>query len=357
MYYARRNFSTYSGSCFQRHTQLGTAVAIGELRGAVSEVSTTTRQLFALQISDENVREFMGSTRAVLSTLPPGVMLSEDLVFKLYIRSHIGKIDDILKNLASKQSCALERPNNRHTRPLTICSPLPPQTPGAIEYVRGSTITELVRLQQVLLNAEEGVISKQEVAWVLTSLAVDLYRLRMHSESLILCTWSVDLYRTLSISDRNAYAPRLVLALFNLALMSYRTGDFAQANATRTECLSVLKTCAPPFATETLTARALSESAYFRRAIGEHSSASLQDTEASVAMWERLGADQMVVIGPQQGGNHAMFGLQLTGGDRAVHDYAYALDAQRVFLYDSKRGCGGKGPSTLPGPGAMLQTH
>ncbi|KAF4610117.1 hypothetical protein D9613_010396 [Agrocybe pediades] len=323
---------------FKRHTQLGTVVAIGELKGAVSEgFSAITRQFSALQVSDANVLAFMGSTRAVLSTLPPDVMLSEDLVFKLYVRGHVRKLDDILKNLASKQSYPVEEPDDHHTQPFTTSIFLLFRTPEAIEWARGNAVTKLIRVQQGLLNIGAGGNPIQKGAWALNNLSVDLWRLEMHSESLILSTWTVDLYKTLSKSYQDVYALHLALACRSLATASYKAGDFAGAMAMTTESLSLLKTSAPTFATETLTAVVLSKSAFFRRAMGERSSASLQDAEDSVAMFERLGVDQMTVIGPQQRENYAGFDLRLTGGDKAVLNFAYALDLQRVLSYDSKR--------------------
>ncbi|KAF9553162.1 hypothetical protein CPC08DRAFT_243943 [Agrocybe pediades] len=335
-----RNLREQANKChsrFTRYTQLGTVVAIGELKSTVSAVTATTRQSSCLQVSDENMLAFMGSTRAVLSTLPPGVMLCEDLVFKLYIRGHVHKIDDILKSLASKRSYAVEVPDDRHTQPFTTYLFSPLRTSGAVEYVRGNTVTEMIKLQQGLLNVKGGGNPIQEGAWTLNELTVDLAELGMISESLMLHTWNVDLYKTLSISHRDVYAPHLALAFFNLAVLSFDTGNFVHAIAMRTECLSTLMICAPTPELEALKADMLSRSAYFRHAIGEQSSLSLQDAENSVAMWERLGVDQMAVIGPPQGINYATFGSTLTGGDLAVHDYAYALDAQRVFLYNSER--------------------
>ncbi|KAF4610112.1 hypothetical protein D9613_010425 [Agrocybe pediades] len=318
-----RNLREQANKCYRRFTrcaQLGTAVAMGELKCAVSEgFSSMNRQLSALQVSDENILAFMGSTRAVLSTLPPDVMLSEDLVFKLYIHGHVRKLDHILQNLASKQSYSVEEPDDFHTQALAFRAFLWFKTSEATEYARA------------------GGNPIQDGAWALDNLSVDLRQLEMYSESLILSTWSVDLYKTLAKSHRDVYAPHLALAFFNLALSSYETYDFAQAMAMTTESLSLLKTCAPTFEMEYLTARVLSGSAHFRHAIGEHSSASLQDAEDSVAMFERLGANQMALIGPQQGENYATFALQMTEGDRAVYRYANALDMQRGFLYDIER--------------------
>ncbi|KAF4609966.1 hypothetical protein D9613_010374 [Agrocybe pediades] len=337
-----RNLREQANKCyrrFTRHAQLGTAVAIGELKGAVSEgfSAMASKQLSALQVSDENVVTFMGSSRAVLSTLPSGVMLSEDLVFKLYVRAQVGKIDDILRNLASTQSYAVEEPHGCHAQPFTTQSSFLFRTSEAIENARGNTVIELIRVQQDLLDVETGGNPIQEGAWALNNLAIDVARLDMHSESLVLCTWTVDLYKTLSKSHQDVYAPHLALVSYNLAVALYRTGDVAQAMTLTKECLSLLKTCAPTFATEALTASMLSESAHFRCAMEEPSSASLQDAEDSVTIWEHLGADKMIVIGPHQGGNYSISGLHLTGGDRAVHRYAYALDAQREFLYDIER--------------------
>ncbi|KAF4609889.1 hypothetical protein D9613_010383 [Agrocybe pediades] len=337
-----RNLREQANKCyrrFTRHTQLGTAVALGELKGAVSEgFSATTRQLSILQVSDENVNVFIGSTCAVLSTLPPDVVLSEDLVFKLYVRGHVRKLDDILQNLASKQSYAVEEPDEHHARPFTTHFSYLFRTSEAIEYARGNAVTELIRVQQRLLNIGAGGNPIQDGAWALDNLSIDLRELEMYSESLILSTWSVDLYKTLSKSHHwHVYVPHLALVFFNHALLSYKTGNFAQAMAMGTECLSLLKTCAPTFATEALTACVLSESALFRHAIGEHYSASLQDAEDSVAMFERLGVDQMAVIGSQQGGNYATFVLLLEGSDHVVHDYANGLDAQRAYLHDGGR--------------------
>ncbi|KAF9537535.1 hypothetical protein CPC08DRAFT_771275, partial [Agrocybe pediades] len=336
-----RNIREQANKCYRRFTrraQLGTAVAMGELKCAVSEgFSGMNRQLSALQVSDENVLAFMGSTRAVLSTLPPDVMLSEDLVSKLYIRGHVRKLDDILQNLASKQSYSVEEPDDFHTQPLALRAFLWFKTSEATEYARGTTVTELIRVQQGLLNVAAGGNPIQDGAWALDNLSVDLRQLKMYPESLTLSTWSVDLYKTLAKSHRDVYALHLALAFFNLAMSSYETDDFAQAMAMTTESLSLLKTCAPTFEMEYLTARGLSGSAHFRHAIGEHSSASLQDAEDSVAMFERLGANQMALIGPQQGENYATFALQMTEGDRAAYHYANALDVQRGFLYDIER--------------------
>ncbi|KAF4610193.1 hypothetical protein D9613_010369 [Agrocybe pediades] len=336
-----RNLREQANKCyrrFTRHIQLGAAVAIGELKGAVSEgFSATSRQLSALQASDENVLAFMGSTPAVLSTLPPGVMLSEDLVFKLYVRGHVSKLDDILKNLASIQSYAVEEPDERHTWPFIPQSSFQFRTSEAVEYARGNTVIELIRVQQDLLDAEAGGNPIQEGAWALHNLAINAAQLEMRSESLILCTWTVDLYKTLSKSHWDVYVPHLALAFYSLASASYRTGNFAQAMTMTTECLSLLKTCPPTFGTEILTAYALSRSAHFRCAIGEDSSASLRGTEDSVTMLERLGADQMAVIGPQQGENYTISSFHLTGGDQVVDAYAYALNMQRKLLYGSER--------------------
>ncbi|KAF4609968.1 hypothetical protein D9613_010372 [Agrocybe pediades] len=336
-----RNLREQANKCyrhFTKHTQLGTVVAIGELKDAVSEgFSATTRQLSALQVSDKNVLAFMGSTHAVLSILPPGVMLCEQLVFKLYVRGHVCKIDDILKGLASTQSYAVEEPDDRHTHPLVIHAFLRLKTSEAVDYVRGNTITELIKLQQRLLNVEAGGNPIQAGAWALNDLSLHLRQLEMYTESLILSTWTVDLYKALSKSHQDVYAPHLALAFFNLAVLSYKTRHFAQAMTLTTECLSLLKTCPPTFTTEALAACMLSESAHFRCAIGEHSSVSLQDVEDSVTMWEHLGADQMTNIDPQHGGKDATLGFMLTEECWAVHGYAYALDAQRKFLYDSAR--------------------
>ncbi|KAF9567227.1 hypothetical protein CPC08DRAFT_43601 [Agrocybe pediades] len=333
-----RNLREQANKCyrrFTRHAQLGTAVAIAELKRTVHEVSA--RQLSDLQVSGENVLAFMGSTRTILSTLPAGVMLSEDLVFKLYARGHVGKIDDILRNLASKQSYAVEEPDDRHTLPFATHTSFLFRTSEVIEYARGNAVTELIRVQQGLLKIGAGGNPIQDGAWALNTLAVHLLQLEMCSESLILSTWTVDLYKTLSKSHRDVYAPHLTVAFFNVAASSYKTGDFAQAMAMTAECLSILKTCAPTFEMESLTARVLSRSALFRNAIGEHSSASLKDTEDSVAIWERLGVGQMTVIGSKQGGNYAPFVLLLKGSDDAVFDYASALHVQRGYLHDNER--------------------
>ncbi|KAF9542897.1 hypothetical protein CPC08DRAFT_801500 [Agrocybe pediades] len=272
-----RNLRDNANKCyrrFTRHTQLGTAVAIGELK---------------------------------------------DLVFKLYVRGHVCKIDAILKNLASTQSYAVEEPDGCHTHPLAIHAFLRLKTSEAVDYVRA------------------GGNPIQAEAWALNDLSLHLRQLEMYTESLILSTWTVDLYKALSKSHQDVYAPHLALAFFNLAVLSYKTRHFAQAMMLTTECLSLLKTSPPIFATEALAACMLSESAHFRCAMGEHSSASLQDVEDSVTVWECLGVDQTSVIDPQHGGNYATLGFMLTEGYWAVHGYAYALDAQRKFLYDSER--------------------
>ncbi|KAF4609855.1 hypothetical protein D9613_010435 [Agrocybe pediades] len=336
-----RNLREQANKCyrrFTRHTQLGTAVAIAELKGAVSEgFSSPIRKLSTLQVWDENVLAFMGSTRAVLSSLPPSVMLSEDLVFKLYVHGHVRKVDEILKNLVSKLSHAVEEPNDCHSPPFTMRYFFSLTTPGAVESVQRNTVTELIRLQQGLLNAEAGGSPTQEGAQALHNLSLDLARLEMYSESLILCTWTVDLYRTLSKSQRDVYAPHLALTMFNLASMSSQTGEFSQAIAMTTECLSILTNCAPAPGIEALKADALSRSAHFRHVIGGHPSALLQDVEDSVSMWERLHGEQMAIVGSVPTKIHAAFNASSVGEDDVVRGYAWALDVQRRFLYASER--------------------
>ncbi|KAF9553155.1 hypothetical protein CPC08DRAFT_243662 [Agrocybe pediades] len=337
-----RNLREQANKCyrrFTRDTQLGAVVAIGELKSAVSEVSATTRKLSALQVSDENVLAFMVSPRGVLSTLPPGVTLAEDLVFKLCVRSHVGKIDKLLKNLAWKRSYAVKEPNDCHVQPFTTYSFLVLQTSDAVEHAQGYTVTKLIKVHKGLMNAETGGTPIQEGAYTLDKLAIGVARLELYSESVILDAWSVELYKTLAISDREVYAPWLALASYNLAVAFYRTGHFAQAMTMTTECLSLLKTCSPTFGTEALTARMLSESAHFRHAIGEHPSASLQDAEDSVAIWARLGTNQKAIIDPQQRGpNYTDLGVMTLGvRDSVVQGHAFALNAQRIYLYASQK--------------------
>ncbi|KAF4609982.1 hypothetical protein D9613_010354 [Agrocybe pediades] len=307
---------------FQTHTQLGTVIAIGELKGAVTEGFVATgRQLSTLQVSDENVLAFMGSTRAALSALPPGVTLSEDLVFKLYIRGHVHKIDNILRDLASKHSYALEEPDARHSRPFSVRSSISLNTPAEVEYMRAKVVTDLIRVQHDLLDVEAGGTPTQEGAWPLNTLSVALDGLGMFSESLVLCTWSVDLYKTLSKSARDVYAPHLALALYNLSYSSFNSGDFARAIVTAAECLALLKISVSTTQMIQLTAEMLSQSARHRRAIDEDPSGALKDAQDSVAMFECLGANE----------------IDESGANAVVLDYANALDVQRRCLYDSQR--------------------
>ncbi|KAF4610107.1 hypothetical protein D9613_010422 [Agrocybe pediades] len=333
-----RNLKEQANRCyrrFTRHAQLGTVVAIGELKGAVSEgFSATGRQLSSLQVSDENVLAFMGSTHAVLSTLPPGVMLSEDLVFKLYVRGHVGKIDNILKELALERSYAVGRRHKAVSLNIETCFAL--SALADVEYVRGHTVTNLIRMQQRLLNIKAGVCPMQEGAWALDTLSVDLSRLRMRSESIILRTWSADLFRTLMKTRRKVYAPHLAFVLSELTRSFYYGGDLTQAISTSKECLSLLKTCAPTFTMKVLMAQVLSDLACTRRATGEHPSAWLQDAQDSITIFECIGAGQMTITGPVRGGNDVVFS-GISGRDDALAEYAIALDEQRKFLYDSRR--------------------
>ncbi|KAF9554041.1 hypothetical protein CPC08DRAFT_767051 [Agrocybe pediades] len=307
---------------FTRHAQLGAVAAIGEIKNAITEgFAATGRQLSTLQVSDENMLAFMGSTRAALSTLPPGVTLSEDLVLKLYVRGHVHKIDNILRDLASKHSYVVEEPDARHSRPFIVRSSISLNTPAEVEYMRGKVVTDLIRVQQGLLEVEAGGAPMQKGAWALNTLSVALDGLGMFSESLILCTWSVDLYKTLSKSARDVYAPHLALALYNLSYPFFNSGDFVRAIVTAADCLALLKISVSTTQMIQLRAEMLSQSARYRRAIDDDPSGALKDAQDSVAMFECLGASE----------------IDESGANTVVLDYANALDVQRRCLYDSQR--------------------
>ncbi|KAF9554040.1 hypothetical protein CPC08DRAFT_727450 [Agrocybe pediades] len=355
-----RNLKEQANKCYRRfttHTQLGTVVAIGELKDAVADgFSSTDRQLSALQVSDENVLAFMGSTRGVLFTLPPGVTLSEDLVFKLYLRGQVNKIDSILKDLVSKQSYLSEESDTPHVEPDTPhvepdaphAEPdVPPAEPffvasilfktfAEVELVKGNAIADLIKVQRGLQNVKVYRSTIQEGAEALNKLSVDLLRLEMYSECPILSVWSVDLYRMLSKSHRDAYAPKLAVALCTLATLSFNTGNLSQAIAASKEGLDLLETIAHIPGISQVKAAMLTQSARVRRENKEDPSGPLQAIQESVSLFERLGVDRMTITGPESQTSSASIG-GVQRRDTLILQYAVALDALRLCLHDSQK--------------------
>ncbi|KAF9541564.1 hypothetical protein CPC08DRAFT_460703 [Agrocybe pediades] len=188
-------------------TQLGMAVAIADLGKRHTH-----------QVSDEKALEFIGSTPTVLSKLPPDVVLSEHFVYQLNIRIQVGKVDSILKALSSQSyPVDSEQPDLFHSstmKPIILNTPFMPE---AIDYRHSDILMNIIQLQQHL-NMGVAAISLQRGARMMNILTVAVSQLGMHQEAVTLGRWAVVLYRTLYQSNREVYAPRLALQLYNLSI-------------------------------------------------------------------------------------------------------------------------------------------
>ncbi|KAF4610106.1 hypothetical protein D9613_010423 [Agrocybe pediades] len=265
---------------FMMRTQLGVAVAVAELRKGSS----------THQVSDEKVLEFIGSTPTVLAKLPPNVVLSEHLVYQLNIRMQVGKVDSILKALSSKPY-PVEQPDLFHSSTMKTTIFISPFTTEVIDYMQSDILMYIIQLQQYL-NMGVAAISVQRGAIAMNGLTVAVSQMTMHEEAVTLGRWAVFLYRTLYRSNREVYAPRLALQLYNLSIDLMNINDPVQANTTMEECLAILKACAPTPDTQLSLANAVSYAAYVRARLNGDSEETLKDMQESVAVFERLLGDQ-----------------------------------------------------------------
>ncbi|KAF9567228.1 hypothetical protein CPC08DRAFT_43680 [Agrocybe pediades] len=271
-------------------TQLGTAVAVAELKNRPTH-----------QVSDEKALEFIGSAPTVLSKLPPDVILSEHLVYQLNIRIQVGKVDSILKALSS-QSYPVEEPDLFHLSTMKKIIGIPPFTPKVIDYMQSDILMKIIVLQRYL-NKGVAAISVQKGARALNILAAAISQLGMQQEAVTLGRSVVILYRTLYRSNREVYAPRLALQLYNLSIGLMNTNDPVLANTTMEECLAILKTCVPTSDTQLFLANAVSHAAYMRARLNGDAEEVLKDMQESVAVFERLFRDQQrqhMITNPNQ---------------------------------------------------------
>ncbi|KAF4609853.1 hypothetical protein D9613_010433 [Agrocybe pediades] len=326
---------------FMRHTQLGTAVAVGELRGVLSEgFSSTDRRLSALRVSDENVFAFMGSSQTILSTLPPGVMLSEDLVFKLHIGIHIDRIDTTLKTLRLENEWVViaEQQDPHHSRTVEFWTSPLPSTPDTSPYFQSNIMEKILTLSQSLPSGQVDQKFLQQSAPVMVAVCVHLYQLGMFPEGIQLAKWAVELYRTLSRSQRDMYAPYFTTALLRLSSWLNIQGNQSQAFSTAVECLSFLKDCGPADDIRLFIANAVLHIAHLRHAVGEESSIShWRAAQGSVAIYERVLGNSFAIAGPGPDTPHVRFEFVMGQRDFTISNYAYALEALGKCLYDNRR--------------------
>lgn len=211
-------------------TQLGTAAGVAQLRGTMIEGFSSIRgQQSSLQISDDNVVAFMGSTPVVLSKLPPHVTLSEHLVFRSFITLQVGKISTAFKKLASHGSYPTEEPDSLHLQPPTLVFWLPPSTVEETEYVHSHAVSLTVKIQEDLAIRDDNQSSIQRGARAMSDLAVQLHNLGLFEESASIVRCAVDLYRTLAKTNEDVYGPFLALALRGMSMSLVRTGAPVEA--------------------------------------------------------------------------------------------------------------------------------
>ncbi|KAF4609852.1 hypothetical protein D9613_010432 [Agrocybe pediades] len=250
---------------FKMRTQLGTVAAVIELKTVVVKARHMghDRPQIGSENSELNLRGFVGPASSHLSTLPPEVVLSEDVVYKLHVRIHIRKLDSVFKALASRQVYPIEEPDRLHSSSMELVLAMQPFRPESVDHLQGDIMINIIRTQQEL-NAHNDGVSIQRGALAAKSISVALDQLGMYEEAITLGHWTVDLYKTLtSQSNRqDAYAPRLSLALFNLSMEFDHFDDRVQSRTLISECLAVLRSCTPTFGVEILMADAFSYSAY-----------------------------------------------------------------------------------------------
>ena len=286
-------------------------------------------QQSTLQISDESVIAFMGSNATTLSTLPPHIQLSEGLVFKSYAHLQVGKIDAMLKHLASSQFYPVEEPDHCHLDFSTRFIMLSPDTQDDIENLQNEIVAATLSIQKHLkLGIDQ--LSIQRGAWTMSQLSVQLFLIGMVQEAVAVGVWATNLYRTLLKANPRIYGPHLIQALYNLSLSFCNVSDVDNASNTIVECITLnqhLEVFPPNFEVQLLAAKIYSQSAFIARRVG-HTKKALQDAEESV---ERF---QMLLGGPttlQTFENSVdavakrVCGIAMTSEETRIYHYALAL--------------------------------
>ncbi|KAF9567234.1 hypothetical protein CPC08DRAFT_719560 [Agrocybe pediades] len=276
-------------SRFKMRIQLGTVAAVVELKTVVKAGHMGHgRTQFGPTNSELSLRRFVRPSSSQISTLPPDVVLSEDVVYKLHIRIHVGKLDSIFKVLALRRLSPIEEPDHYHSSDIVVEDVMPPSTSEAVDHLRGETMVNIIRAQQEL-NVQSDDVSMQRGALAATRLSVDLYYLEMYEEAITLGQWAIDLYRSLtSRSNRqDAYTPHLALALSMLSKELAQLHDRGQSRTLISECLAVLKSCTPTFGVEIFTAETLSYSAY-SHGLGIDHPETLPKLQDAAARFDRL---------------------------------------------------------------------
>jgi len=271
-------------------TQLGTAVRVVQIRGALAQEAAVVHVDPSLQISGNNILTFLGSTPTIMSDIPSHVKLPEDLVYRSYITLQVGKIVAIFKTLVLTGSYPHSQPDSLHpTGPLTSVVWLTPSTKEEIEDVRFTVFALIVEIQECLLRKDHR-LSVQQDERAMSSLTVSLLNLGMAQESLTIAQCTVDLYKILVKADEDVYSPYLAFALRNLSASFAQSGDLVNAYKAITEAVTLARRVAasqPTFEAQSQLARLVCYSAYVGR-LNEDTTNALQDAEEAVQLYIRL---------------------------------------------------------------------
>jgi len=320
-------------------TQLKTTAGIVQIRGDMADgLTTVRREIATIRMSDEKITAFLGSTPAILSTLPPNIKLSENLIFKSYVRLHVGKIDEVIKHLASTQSYPVEEPWPLAPRLPTVISE--PYTQEEIEDLQDDVTAQLITIREHL-KTKHNQLSILRGAWAMIKLSIGLRHLRMFEESVIIGLHAVDLYRTLAKVHPDVYTSHLIQALYSLSASFVSVGPVGLENAYQIiqECVTHsrrLATSTPTSEAQFEVASLVSYSAYVARLNGDGENA-LRDAEESTQTLQRLTGNAKVALSAEVLLERIRGRVVMTYAETHIHDFAHALKELHCNLSDTER--------------------
>jgi len=320
-------------------TQLGTAVGIVQLRSAMAQ-----GQQYPLRVSDDNVLAFMGSTPRILSSLPPHVKLSDNLVYRLYITSQVGKIDATFQNLSGSGSYPLEQPDSMHLSPFSSIIWLVPRSEKEREEVHDHVFALIVKIHDSL-HSRRNDPETQTGARSMNNLTVRLLNLQMFHEALTIAQCAVHLYRTLANANQDVYAPHLAHALFHLSTSYVHTCDHVNAYKAITEAVSLGRRftgAAPTLQAKFQLSRLICYSAYVGR-LNQDSTNALNDAEEAVRGYESLIGNAIFTLKSEEISEKISFldrnggTTVMTHGGTRMYEFADALNELHYNLYPTTR--------------------
>ncbi|KDR73169.1 hypothetical protein GALMADRAFT_723185 [Galerina marginata CBS 339.88] len=295
------------------------------------------REIARMQIPDDRLIAFLGTSSAMLSTLPRE--LSLNIISDTYLRLQIDAIDEYLVELSSAGSYPVEEPMDAYLQPYQpVVVSLGTQDTNTL---RQDIIAKTVEIQEFLRN-DSSTLSVQTGAWEMVNLSIGLFSLEMYQEAATMGLWTVNLFRTLVATNSAIYSPYLAHSLRHLARYYSEISDFDGARSAIQECITIsrrLHNSSTDLELKGQIVPVLTMSAYLASRRGENNRA-LEDAEEAVRIFEgmiqenrRSYESSIQLIRTEQEWAQALANFS----DKAVCDYSRALQQLSNSFQDAGR--------------------